>query len=65
MTVPVYNLHDLGPQALRMAQDCKNKRLAMTMEYLAVGSIIIMAGAAAAHLMKDLFGRSESQGRSR
>ena len=51
MTVPpIYNLHDLAPQAQRMAKDCTNERLAMTLQYVAIGSMIIMAGAAGEEL---------------
>jgi hypothetical protein len=64
MTVPIYNLQDLGAHAQGMARECKNERLAITLQTVAIGSMIIMAGAAAAHLLKDLFGRTE-QGRSR
>lgn len=62
--VPIYNLQDLGVHAQGMARDCKNERLAMILQSVAIGSMIIMAGAAAAHLMKDLFGHTE-RGRSR
>jgi hypothetical protein len=65
MTVPVYNLHDLGAHAQGMARDCKNERFAMILQSVAIGSMIIMAGAAAAHLMKELFGRREPRDRSR
>jgi hypothetical protein len=61
---PIYDFRDLGPQAQRMARNCGNERLAMTLQYVAIGSMIIMAGAAAAHLMKDLFGHTERRGRS-
>ena len=64
MTVPIYNLQDLGVHAQGMARDCKNERFAMILQTVAIGSMIIMAGAAAAHLMKDLFGHTE-QCRSR
>ena len=64
MTVPIYNLRDLGPQAQRMAKDCNNERLAMTLHYVAIGSMIITAGAAAARLVKDLFWQTERHGRS-
>ncbi len=36
----------------------------MTLQYVAIGSMIIMAGAAAANLMKELFGHTERRGRS-
>jgi hypothetical protein len=66
MTVPpIYNLHDLGPHAQMMAKNCKNERMAMTLQYVAIGSMIIMAGAAAAHLMKEMFGHTEHRGRSK
>ena len=64
MTVPIYNLQDLGVHAQGMAKDCKNERVAMILQSVAIGSMIIMAGAAAAHLLKDLFAHTE-QGRSR
>jgi hypothetical protein len=56
---PTYFLHDLGPQAQAMAKNCKDERLAMTLQYVAIGSMIIMAGAAAAHLLHQLFGHTE------
>ena len=62
---PTYYLHDLGPQAQRMARNCNNERLAMTLQFVAIGSVIIMAGAAAAHLLRDLFGHTEHHGRSK
>lgn len=66
MTVPpVYNLRDLGPQAQHMANNCNNERLAMTLQYVAPGSMIIMAASTAAHIFKDLFRDNEHQGRSR
>jgi hypothetical protein len=61
---PTYYLHDLGPMAQRMAKDCNNERLAITLQYVAIGSMIIMAGAAAAHLIKDLCRNSDHHGRS-
>ena len=64
-TPPTYFLHDLGPQAQMMAKNCTNERMAMTLQFVAIGSMIIMAGAAAAHLMKDLFGHTEHQGRAK
>jgi hypothetical protein len=65
MTVPpTYNLHDLGSQAQMMARNCNNERMAMTLQYVAIGSMIIMAGAAAAHLMKEMFAHTEHHGRS-
>jgi len=66
MTIPpTYYLHDLGPQAQTMAKNCNNERMAMTLQYVALGSMIIMAGAAAARILKDMFGHSEHHGRSR
>ena len=66
MTVPPkYNLHDLGPQAQMMAKNCNNERLAMTLQYVAIGSMIVMATATAAHLFKDLFRNPEYHGRSK
>lgn len=65
MTVPMYHLRDLGPQAQQMAKNCNNERLAMTLQCVAIGSMIIMATSAAAHLVKDLLRTSEHHGRSK
>ena len=65
MTVPpIYHLHDLGPQAQTMAKNCNNERLAMVLQYVAIGSMIVMAGVAASQLLREVFG-SAGSGRSR
>ena len=38
-TPPTYYLRDLGPEAQAMARNCKNERLAMTLQYVAIGSM--------------------------
>jgi len=69
MTVPpTYNLHDLGNQAQMMSRNCGNERMAMVTQYVAVGSMIIMAGVAASQVLRDAFGsrgRDSGHGRSR
>jgi hypothetical protein len=67
MTVPpVYQLHELGPQAQMMSRNCKNERLAMVLQYVAIGSMIVMAGVAASQVLKDVFGKTDHDaGRSR
>jgi hypothetical protein len=69
MTVPpTYNLHDLGPQAQMMSRNCGNERMAMVRQYVALGSMIIMAGVAASQVLRDAFGspgRDSGRGRSR
>jgi hypothetical protein len=67
MTVPpTYHLHELGPQAQLMSRNCNNERLAMVLQYVAIGSMIIMAGAAARQLLKDTFAAPDHEsGRSR
>jgi len=63
---PTYHLHELGPQAQLMSRNCNNDRLAMVLQYVAIGSMIIMAGVAASQVLKDVFGSSEHEsGRSR
>jgi hypothetical protein len=64
-TPPTYYLNELGPQAQMMAKNCSNERMAMILQSVAIGSMIIMAGAAAAQIMKDVFGHSQRQDRSR
>ena len=65
MTVPTYHLNELGPQAQAMSRNCGNERMAMILQSVAIGSMIIMAGAAAARILKDLFGHTEHHGRSK
>jgi hypothetical protein len=69
MTVlPTYNFNDLGPQAQMMSRNCNNDRMAMILQYVAVGSMIIMAGVAASQVLRDVFGPPEHRrrnGRSR
>ena len=62
---PSYDLRDLGPQAQMMARNCNNERLAMTHQYVAIGSMVIMAGASATNLLKELFTHTERQDKSR
>ena len=63
---PTHFLQDLGPQAQMMSKNCNNERMAMVMQYVALGSMIVMAGVAARHVLKEAFGSSDhDRGRSR
>ncbi len=63
---PTHYLRDLGPEAQAMSKNCGNERLAMVLQYVAIGSMIIMAGVAASQVLKDAFGSSgNDRGRSR
>jgi len=65
---PTHFLHDLGPQAQMMSKNCGNERLAMILQYVALGSMIIMAGAAASQVLREAFGPTDhhrGHGRSR
>jgi hypothetical protein len=67
MLPPKYNLEDLGSQAQTMSRNCKNERMAMLLQYVALGSMIVMTGVAARQLLKDVFGtpgRERDDGRS-
>lgn len=57
---PTYHLHELGTQAQSMSRNATNERAAMTLQYVALGSMIIMAGAAAAQVLRDAFGPTYS-----
>jgi ABC-type enterobactin transport system permease subunit len=49
-----------------MAKNCKNERLAMILQYVAIGSMIVMAGAAASQVLRDAFGSPDrDRGRSK
>ena len=67
MTVPPkYNLHDLGPQAQMMSRNCGNERMAMILQYVALGSMIVMTGIAASQVLRDAFGSPDrDRGRGR
>ena len=53
MTVPpTYHLNELGPQAQMMSRNCNNERVAMILQYVALGSMIIMTGLAASQVLK-------------
>ena len=42
---------DLGPQAQMMSKNCTNERIAMTLQYVALCSMIIMTGVAASQVI--------------
>jgi len=67
MTVPpTYNLRDLGSQAQMMSRNCGNERMAMVMQYVGLGCMVVMAGVAASQVLRDAFGPSHHErGRSR
>ena len=56
---PTFHLQDLGPQAQLMSKNAGNERMAMILQYVAVGSMIVMAGIAASKLMKETFGSTD------
>ena len=58
-TPPIFHLRDLGPQAQTMSKNCGNERIAMTLQYVALGSMIIMAGVAASQVLRDAFGSND------
>ena len=65
-TPPVYHFHDLGPQAQMMSRNCNNERLAMVLQYVAVGCMITMTGIAASQVLRDAFGSPDrDRGRGR
>lgn len=67
MTIPpTYNFRDLGAQAQMMSKQCSDERLAMLVQYVALGSMIVMAGVAAGQVLRDAFGsRNDEHSRSR
>lgn len=65
MTIPpTYHFSELGQQAQMMSKNCQNERMAMILQYVAVGSMIIMAGAAASQVVREVFGTTD-RGRDR
>ena len=65
---PSYFLHDLGPQAQMMSKHCNNQHLAMILQFVALGCMIVMTGVAASQTLKEAFGapdRDRGHGPSR
>ena len=65
---PSYFLHDLGPQAQAMSKNCNDQRLAMILQYVALGCMIVMSGVAAGQVLREAFGSPDhdwNKGRSR
>jgi hypothetical protein len=51
-----------------MSKNCGNERMAMVMQYVALGCMIVMAGVAAQQVLRDAFGPTDhhrGHGRSR
>lgn len=67
MTIPpTYHFRDLGPQAQMMSKNCSDERVAMMLQYVALGSMIVMTGLAATQILKEAFGSPDrDRGRSR
>lgn len=53
---PTYFFHELDPQAQMMARSCGNDRIAMILESVAVGSMIVMTGVTASQVVNDASG---------
>lgn len=65
---PTYHFNQLGPQAQMMAKQCGNERLALILQYVALGSMIVMTGFAATQVVREVFGHHDhdrDRGRSR
>jgi hypothetical protein len=63
---PTYFLQDLGPRAQMMSKECKNEKIQMILQCVAIGSMIIMAGHAANQILKEAFGSPDrGKGKSR
>ena len=65
---PTHFLQDLGSKAEMLSKKCGNERLAMILQYVALGSMIVMTGLAASEKLKEAFGsrdRDRGHGRPR
>jgi hypothetical protein len=65
---PTHFLQDLGPKAEMLSKKCGNERLAMILQYVALGSMIVMTGLAASQSLKEALGsldRDRGHGRPR
>jgi len=48
-----------------MSKNCGNERMAMLLQYVALGCMIVMTGVAASQAFRDAFGASPGRGRDR
>lgn len=63
---PTVPFQALGNQAQFMSRQCGNERLAMILQYVALGSFIAMTGYTASRILRDAFGDTEKDhGRGR
>lgn len=67
MTIPpTYHFRDLGSQAQMMSKNCSDEKVAMMLQYVALGSMIVMTGLAATQVLREAFGSPDRhRGRSR
>lgn len=67
MTIPpTYHFRDLGSQAQMMSKNCSDEKVAMLLQYVALGSMIVMTGLAATQVLREAFGSPDRhRGRSR
>ena len=49
---------ELGPRAQEMSRNCSDARMAMILQYVALGSLVMMTGIAAAEMLRETFGLS-------
>lgn len=52
---PTVPFQALGNHAQFMSRECGNERLAMILQYVALGSFIAMTGFTASKILKDVF----------
>lgn len=52
----------LGREAQHLSRQCKDEKAAMTLQYVGLGCMLLMAAASVAHLYKELNG-SRDHGR--
>lgn len=45
-----------------MSRNCNDKRMAMILQYVAVGSMIVMTGIAASQVLREAFGSPDRGG---
>jgi hypothetical protein len=64
MNSPQDKFHDLRPDPNTL-KSVKDERLVMTLQCIAVGSMLVLAMAKAAHVIRELFRHNERNGRSK
>lgn len=56
---PTHLFSELGSQAKLMSKECQSQRMALVLNYVAIGCMILMTGLTASQVLREAFGSEE------